>query len=62
MMTRTESGAKGSDKTQWSLDGHAAGPASPLLVSIWQNEDGDWRLVDYNEALLVTTDRRLTGV
>jgi signal transduction histidine kinase len=60
-MTKPEAGSMAAGRAQWAEGGAPVGPASPLLVSIWQSEDGDWRLVDYNEALLTTTDGQLIG-
>lgn len=61
MMAGPESGAMRASEGARAVEGDAVGAASPLFVSIWQNEDGDWRLVDYNEALVATTEGRLTA-
>jgi signal transduction histidine kinase len=61
MMAKPTSGTINANEGQSAVEQRGIDPASPLFVSIWQKEDEDWRLVDYNEALLATTGGRLTS-
>ena len=64
-MTERQSQSGDRGQGQPVVDAEARQPDSVLPVSMWRREHGDWRLVDYNQALLAATHGRLdefTGV